>query len=108
MSIAGVTDWREITPNRHQDWIEQRDEAFQSLLAVGSKEAKASRADDAIFKLFSNGYKSGRDVYVYNFSRDACAGIAQAMVEEYQCALQMLNEDHEENPKRRYDGARRA
>ena len=71
-SIAGIEDWRTITPDRHHDWIGQRSEEFQRLYPVGSKTAKAGRTDEAIFKLFSNGYKTGKDAYIYNFSRDAC------------------------------------
>ena len=41
VSIAGVDEWREITPDRHDDWVGQRDEAFQALYPMGSKEAKA-------------------------------------------------------------------
>ena len=94
-SIAGIDDWRLITPDKHHDWIGQRDEAFQTFYAVGSKMAKAGKADDAIFKLFSNGYKTSRDAYLYNFSRDACAANAQAVVGDYMGAIQV----REENPK---------
>ena len=40
-SIAGIEDWLEIIPDQHNDWIGQRDEAFQKLYPMGSKEAKA-------------------------------------------------------------------
>ena len=70
----------------------QRDEAFQELYPVGSKSAKAGKTDEAIFKLFSNGYVTGRDAYVYNFSRRACAENAQKMVEDYRGALQVREE----------------
>ena len=86
-SIAGIEDWRTITPDRHHDWISQRSEEFQKLYPVGSKAAKAGMVDEAIFKLFSNGYKTSRDAYVYNFSRDACAENARRMVENYLGAL---------------------
>ena len=71
-SIAGIGDgdWREITPDKHHDWIGQRDEAFQKLYPMGSKDAKAGKTDDTIFKLFSSGYKTGRDAYIYNFSHE--------------------------------------
>ena len=92
-SIVGITDWQEITPDRHHDWIGQRDEAFQKLYPIGSKAAKAGEVGgDAIFKLFSNGYKTGRDVYVYNFSREVCASNAHAMVDDYQDAMQVREE----------------
>ena len=91
-SVNGIDDWREIAPDRHNDWIGQRDEAFQRLLAMGSKAAKAGKAADAIFRLYSNGYKTGRDDYVYNFSRDACAANARAMVSDYRGAMQVREE----------------
>ena len=92
-SIAGIGDgdWREITPDKHHDWIGQRDEAFEKLYPIGSKEAKAGKTDNSIFKLFSNGYKTSRDAYIYNFSREACARNARAMVDDYWGALQELS-----------------
>ena len=94
-SIAGVEDWRRITPDKHHDWIGQRDEAFQAFYPMGSKAAKAGKADDAIFKLFSNGYKTSRDAYIYNFTQDDCAANARAVVADYMGALH-VREEHPE------------
>ena len=92
-SIAGIDDWQAITPDRHHDWIGQRDEAFARLYPLGSKAAKAGRSDDAVFRLFSNGYKTGKDAHLYNFSRVACAENARLMVDEYRGAL-AVREEH--------------
>ena len=86
-SIFGIEDWQEIVPDEHHDWIGQRDAAFARLYPMGSKIAKAGKKDDAVFRLFSNGYKTGRDAYVYNFSPDACADNARRMVDDYLGAL---------------------
>ena len=86
-SIAGIDDWQEIAPDRHHDWIGQRDEAFQTLYPLGSKAAKAGQSDEAIFELYSYGYLTSRDAYIYNFSRDACAENARAMVDDYLGAM---------------------
>ena len=92
-SVAGIaeadskTGWREITPDEHHDWVGQRDAAFQVLYPIGTKEVKAGKADDAVFRLYSSGYKTSRDGYTYNFSRPACAANAQAMVEDYMGAM---------------------
>ncbi|MCY4199915.1 MAG: DEAD/DEAH box helicase family protein [Gammaproteobacteria bacterium] len=83
-SINGVEDWQEIEPNQQHDWINQRDEEFQNFYPMGSKEAKAGKSGAAIFELFSNGYKTGRDDYLYNFSKTQCAEIASRMVDAYQ------------------------
>ena len=100
-SVAGIaeanpeTGWREIEPDEHHDWIGQRDAAFQGFYPIATKEVKAGKADDAVFRLFSNGYKSGRDGYVYNFSRETCAENARAMVEDYMGALRVREADPE-------------
>ena len=88
-SIAGIDDWQQITPDRHDDWIGQRDEVFQALYPLGSKAAKAGKSDETIFRLFSNGYKTSRDAYIYNFSRDACAENARRMVGDYTGAMRV-------------------
>ena len=76
-SISGFSDSEIITPNKHHDWIEQRNEAFAQFYPMGSKEAKAGSANDAIFGLYSLGLATGRDPYIYNFSagrlRQECA-----------------------------------
>ena len=91
-SIGGIGDWCEITPDRHHDWIGQRDEAFQKFYPMGSKAAKAAKADDSIFRLFSNGYKTGRDAYIYNFSHNTCAENARNMANDYLGAMQVQEE----------------
>ena len=92
-SVADLDGWREVAPDRHHDWIVQRDETFQRLYPIGSKEVKTGRGEEAIFSLFSNGYKTGRDAYVYNFSRDTCADNARKMVANYQDALRELEDN---------------
>ena len=100
-SIAGIDDWQEIIPDRHNDWIGQRDEAFQALYPLGSKVARAAKVgelDDAIFKLYSRGLATGRDAYIYNFCRDACAENARKMVDDYTGALQELSAGQTKSP----------
>ena len=95
VSIKGFGDWQTITPDKHYDWIGQRSEALQQFYPLGSKDAKAGRADDAIFKLYSLGLATGRDPYIYNFSRETCAENAGRMAQDYLAATSEL----EENPE---------
>ena len=90
VSIKGFSDSEAITPNSLYDWVDQRSDAFAKFYPIGTKKAKAGRADDAIFKLFSSGYKTSRDAYVYNFSRNACAENALRMTQDYLDALSEL------------------
>ena len=89
-SVGGLQDWDTITPDRHHDWIAQRSETFSGLYALGAKDAKSGKDESAIFRLFSNGYTSGRDAYTYNYSYQQCADSGHGMVKNYQAALQEL------------------
>ena len=88
-SIAGVTDWQEIAPDRHHDWIGQRDEAFQDFYPVGSKAAKAGKSNDSIFRHFSQGWQTVGDSYLTSFSRESCAANARAMVNAYSATMEV-------------------
>ena len=86
-SISGFSDWETITPDKYYDWIGQRNEAFSKFYPIGSKDAKKGKTDDAIFKLFSNGYKTGKDAYIYNFSYKGCLRNAELMIQDYLAAF---------------------
>ena len=95
VSVKGFSDWQAITPNRHYDWVDQRSDAFAEFYPLGSSDARAGNADDTIFKLYSRGYATGRDAYIYNFSHDVCVENAQRMTEDYRSALSELEADPE-------------
>ena len=94
-SVKGFSDWQAIKPNKYHDWIEQRSDAFAGFYPLGTKEAKAGKADNAIFGLYSQGVKTNRDAYIYNFTRSACAENAKRMTQDYLDALS----EFEENPE---------
>lgn len=87
-STESISDWKEIQPDRHYDWINQRDPGFSELISLGSKEVKSGRGSSTtLFQLYSNGIKTGRDANIYNFGKDACLGNAARAVENYRAAL---------------------
>ena len=91
-SVGGLQDWDTITPDRHHDWIAQRNEAFRDLYALGSKDTKSGKQENAVFGLYSHGYQSGRDAYTYNYSRQMCTENGLNMVKNYQNALQEVQQ----------------
>ena len=94
-SISGFSDWQTITPDEYHDWIGQRNPEFARFYPLGSKEMKAGKADDAIFRLYSLGLATGKDAYLYNFSHDFCVRNARRMTQDYLAALSAI----EENPE---------
>ena len=72
--------WEIITPNKNHDWINQRDEQFETFMPVGLKEEKASDDGKAVFVLHSVGIATNRDNWSYNFSRQQLAENMARMV----------------------------
>ena len=89
-SIKGFSDWKPIIPDKHHDWIGQRNEMFDQFYLLGSEGKRNDKQDDAIFRLYSPGMATNRDVYIYNFSREACIKNAQLMTQDYLNALSEL------------------
>ena len=58
---------------------------FAAFIPLGTKEAKATKgeATDVLFKIFSNGVKTNRDAWVYNFNRPALADNMGRMIDTY-------------------------
>ena len=104
-SINGFSDWQTIIPNEHHDWIGQGSDMFAKFYPLGTKEAKAEKADDAIFGMYSLGLVTSRDAYIYNFSRKSCAENAKRMTHDYLEALYSREQNPEltvEEAARRY------
>ena len=94
-SVKGFSDWQTIIPNQHHDWIGHRSEEFAEFYPIGSAETRTQTTNRTIFYLYSNGYKTGRDAYIYNFSRDTCAENAQLMTQDYIAAVAEIERNSE-------------
>ncbi|TCL85302.1 putative helicase [Curtobacterium sp. PhB142] len=75
--------WQQITPNNHGDWINQRNDAFETFTAIGDRKAPES----AIFRSFSAGLQTNRDAWVYNSSAPALRGNVTRMIDAYNAEL---------------------
>ncbi len=79
-------EWQQITPDNRHAWLtEGLDPEFDTFLPMGTKEAKAqkSAAVDVIFKTYSNGVKTNRDAWTYNFNANTLAQNVQKMMNFY-------------------------
>ncbi|GAA7202445.1 DEAD/DEAH box helicase family protein [Helicobacter pylori] len=67
-SNLNAIPFKTITPNNKGDWINQREDGFEKLIPL--KRDKRLQ-NPSVFDINSNGVVSGRDPWVYNFSKDA-------------------------------------
>ena len=58
---------------------------FETFIPIGSKQAKAGNRSggNVIFTTYSNGVKTNRDAWVYNFNRNTLAGNMSRMIDTY-------------------------
>lgn len=58
--------WTTLKPNEHADWVNQRNDLFEIFIELGNKKDK--NAQTVFVPFYSNGVKTNRDAWVYNFS----------------------------------------
>ncbi|MDE2635731.1 MAG: helicase [Chloroflexota bacterium] len=81
-----TVDWQRLVPNTKHTWRRSdTEDEFDSYLLIGSKEAKRAKPDQAetIFKTYSGGVKTNRDMYVYDYQFDSLAKRMRRFVDDY-------------------------
>ena len=94
----GNIDWQILQPDTRYTWItEGLHTEFETFIPMGTKEAKAAKSEaiDVIFQIYSNGVKTNRDAWAYNFNRNALAENMRGMIETYN--EQVLKWQHRED-----------
>ena len=79
-------EWKPITPDQRYTWLTEGLHAeFETFIPMGTKEAKSVKGevDDVIFKIYSSGIKTSRDVWAYNFNRNALTENMGRMIDLY-------------------------
>ena len=87
-SISGITaanGWLPINPDKHGDWVNQRDDRFSEFISLGDKKDKSSVT---VFENYSNGVKTNRDAWVYNFSKNCLIQNVKKSIHFYNSEVQ--------------------
>lgn len=82
-SIQGITvanGWQAITPDKHGDWINQRDDSFGDHILIGQKR---NDGEEKLFDNFSLGVTTNRDAWCYNGSKRSLEQNISRMVDAY-------------------------
>ncbi len=82
----GNVEWTPIRPDRRHTWLTKGlHSEFETFVPLGSKAAKVSKKEevDVIFRIFSNGVKTNRDAWAYNFNPVALAANMTRMIDTY-------------------------
>lgn len=76
-----------ILPDKRNNWINQSNNDFDTLIPLLDKEVKAGKSEEAVFKLFSRGIVTQRDEWVYDLSKDALENKVKFLINVYQDTL---------------------
>ncbi len=100
-SIDGITrskqGWKIITPDKHGDWLRQRDDSFKAFLVSGDKKGHEKK----LFEIYSCGLKTNRDAWTYNSSRDALSKNMHNMINFYNSEVKRFNDTYHTDHKTR-------
>lgn len=85
-SINNIT-WTSVNPDKNNDWINQRDENYESFLPMYDNKDM----DNSIYLNQLTGLYSGRDAWVSGFSKNRTLRNAKNLVENYSYELERLS-----------------
>ena len=72
--------WQTITPDKHHDWINQRDDSFDQFIQIGNKKDKTAKT---VFDNYSTGVVTSRDAWCYNAAKTEVAANMKQTIEFY-------------------------
>lgn len=80
-SIDGI-EWNDITPNEKNDWINQRDGVFDSLLPL-APDKKFNVKAQSVFNTNAIGVGTNRDIWISGFSKEVVSSNMESMIDFY-------------------------
>ena len=87
-SIEEVGLWHEITPDKHGDWLDQRDASFSAYPVLGDKKHASG---NVLFANYSLGVVTNRDAWCINPSRKALAENIESTIAFFTAELERWN-----------------
>ena len=79
--------WTHLRPNVYGDWLNQRNDIFGSFIPLGDKDNKDNKQTFFV-PYYSNGLKTQRDAWCYNFSQTKLQQNIQSTVDYYKSMVE--------------------
>jgi predicted helicase len=89
--------WQKLHPNEHGDWINHRNDRFSEFISLAPDKKFDGKAK-AFFTTYAVGVATGRDSWVYNFSRSKVTENMERMILFYNEQTQAYQDAKRENP----------
>lgn len=83
--------WKNLEPNAEGDWLNQRNDVFDTFIPIGDKKEKSKKC--FFVSNYSNGVKTNRDAWVYNFNLDELSTNMKETIRLYNEGLRSFQEN---------------
>ncbi|WP_180105413.1 type ISP restriction/modification enzyme [Acinetobacter sp. YH12087] len=93
VSINGITaidGWTTITPDVHNDWLNQRDDSFSEFIEMGSKKENVAHT---LFMNYSTGLQPRGDAWFYNSSKKILANNIKKSIKFFNSEVERFNSE---------------
>ncbi|MEO4093220.1 type ISP restriction/modification enzyme [Acinetobacter pittii] len=93
VSINGITEvdgWTKITPDTHNDWLNQRDDSFSEFIEMGSKKENVAHT---LFMNYSTGLQPRGDAWFYNSSKKILANNIKKSIKFFNSEVERFNSE---------------
>ena len=81
-------EWTQLHPNAHGDWLNQRNDIFGSFIPLGDNDNKGNKQTFFV-PYYSNGLKTQRDAWCYNFSHKKLQQNIQETIDYYNLMVEL-------------------
>jgi predicted helicase len=89
-------DWGTLSPNDHGDWINQRNDAFNSYYPLEPLKKYDARST-SFFSINSLGLTTGRDSWCINYSKSNLESNIQKMIDFYNSQRELIKNEKKQN-----------
>lgn len=96
-AVGADPEWTVLTPDRHGDWLDQRDDSWYEFAPLGIEKRKGPLG---LFDIWSRGVETGRDDWVFSFGKEDLTSKVCNLITEYSVQKRDLQD-------RRIDAIRR-
>ncbi|WP_165060689.1 type ISP restriction/modification enzyme [Adlercreutzia sp. ZJ154] len=86
----GIADWQQITPDRHNDWLNQRDDSWYEFAPIGLEKYKEPQG---IFTTWSCGLKTQRDPWAWGYSESSVKADMRRLIEGMNAQIEQCGGD---------------
>jgi predicted helicase len=87
-------DFIHTIPDKQNNWINQTDNNFDSLIPLIDKNIKAAKSEQALFKLFTRGVETTRDEWVYDYNDLYLANKVNFFIDIYNSCIGDAQKDY--------------